>query len=246
MKKIRNILIALSICSTSWAQTTAPTHTQTGQENALFENGKVSFGIKAGLSYSTLYGEGKETGYVFAGKPSYAPGYHFGLQVNNKINKNFWLKHELIFNHKVAGILLNDSDNNPYNSKLKMSYLELQPVNLTFHLKGFQVYAGPYISALAGAQISLKDEEGNFFDDHSIYGTANNDESEHKYLQKIDFGINTGLEYQLPVGLSIGAKYTYGLTDIFQHASGYSPHAAQSDIKMYNRGFMVVIGYMFK
>lgn len=248
MKKILNILFSLCLVSTSWAQTTQPAAIDTGANfrNELLSRGKVSFGIKAGLSYSGLYG--KEIGYVFAGnKTDYAPGYHIGVVVDNKIGKNFWLKHELIFNRRITGVQLSDSINGEYGSKLKMSYLELQPFNATFHIKGFQVSAGPYVSALLAAQIQRKDENGNTFNDHSIFGTPDNNESENKYLQKFDFGINAGVEYLLPIGLSIGAKYTHGLTDIFQYANSYTLGDTKNDnIKIYNRGFMISIGYVFK
>lgn len=244
MKKILNLIFILSFCIISKAQTTIDT--TANFRNELFSRNKVSFGIKAGLSYSTLYG--KEIGYVFAeNKATYEPGYHFGVIVDNKIGKKFWLKHELIFNQKIVGIKLSDSINDKYSSKLKMSYLELQPFNAAFQSKGFQVYAGPYISVLLGAQIQRKDNNGNIFTDHSIFGTANNNESENKYLQKLDFGINIGLEYQLPIGLSMGAKYTHGFTDIFQYANSYSNGNTKTDnIKIYNRGWMISVGYFFR
>ncbi|KMQ70734.1 outer membrane beta-barrel protein [Chryseobacterium koreense] len=245
MKKILSIIFALSFYIVSNAQK-ASIDTASDFRNHLFSRNKVSFGIKAGIGYSTIYG--KDIGYVFAeDKATCQPGYHFGLIVDNKIGTHFWLKHELIFNHKIAGVQLSDSINGRYSSKLTMNYLELQPFNAAFQSKGFQVYAGPYISALLGAKIQRKDNNGNAFGDSGIFGAPNNDESENKYLQKLDFGINIGLEYQLPIGVSIGAKYTHGLTDIFQYASSYVNGDPQTDnIKIYNRGWMVSIGYFFK
>jgi hypothetical protein len=248
MKKILNILFSLGLVSTSWAQTAQPAAIDTGANfrNELLSRGKVSFGITQGLSFSSLYG--KEIGYVFAGNTAdYAVGNHLGLIVNNRISKNFWLKHELFYNRRVTGVQLYDSINGRYDSKLKLIYLELQPANTTFHLKGFQVYAGPYISALLDAHIARKDINGNLFNDHNIFGTPDNNESESKYLQKFDFGINAGVEYLLPIGLSIGAKYTHGLTDIFQYANSYTLGDTKNDnIKIYNRGFMISIGFVFK
>lgn len=244
MKNIVNIVWLLGVFGMSRAQTVQPALTNSG--NQLFESARVSFGIKAGLSYSCLYG--KEIGSVFAGnKTEYEPGYHLGLLVNTKTGKNFWLKHELLFNHRTTGVLLSDSINGDYGSMLTMSYLELQPANATFHIKGFQIYAGPYISALIDARIRDKDENGNYVNDHSIYGTPGNDESKRKYLQKFDFGINAGLEYQLPMGLSVGIKYAHGVTDIFQYANSYTHGDAKNGkIKIYNRAFMISVGYVFR
>ncbi|MFN3918629.1 MAG: PorT family protein, partial [Flavobacteriales bacterium] len=89
-------------------------------------------------------------------------------------------------------------------------------------------------------------ELGNFYIDKSIFGDAGNDESEKKYLQKFDFGLNAGIEYQFPFGLLIGAKYTHGFTDLFQYANSYTLGDIKTDnIKIYNRSVMFSIGYVF-
>ena len=213
--------------------------------NEMLNIGKVTFGLKAGYNISNLYGS--EIDYIFADKQiDWVSGFHAGIVVNTQVNKYFWLKHELFFNQRGAGVMLNDSINGIYSSKMRTYYLDLYPISPTFHFKGFQLYAGPYFSALTVATIQRKDELGNFYTDKSIFGDASNDESEKKYLQKFDFGINAGIEYQFPFGLLIGVKYTHGFTDVFQYANSYTLQDTKIDnIKIYNRSVLLSIGYVF-
>lgn len=234
---MKNILItcfALGLCTVTKAQITTM-DTSSFAKNQLFVKDKVSLGVQAGLNYSSLYG--KEIDYIFANKQTeFATGFHFGLVVDNQVGERWMLRHALIFNHKAAGVQLSDSIQGPYRTKLKMSYLEFQPANVVFQLKNFQLYAGPYISALLNAHVQRKDEDGRFFKDTDIYGSPGNDESESRYLQKYDFGFNAGLEYQLRSGFTIGARYAHGLTDLFQYANSYSLEDSKNDkIKIYNK-----------
>ncbi len=227
------------------AQNNNATDTTSNFSKELFKKGKVTFGFKAGYTNGTLFGS--EIDYIFAdNKTDWLSGFHAGIVVNTQVNNYFWLKHELIFNQRGAGVIISDSFNGSYSSKMKTYYLDLYPVSPTFDFKGLQIYAGPYLSTLTAATIQRKDELGNFYIDKSIFGDAGNDESEKKYLQKFDFGLNAGIEYQFPFGLLIGAKYTHGFTDLFQYANSYTLEDTKTDnIKIYNRSVMFSIGYVF-
>jgi hypothetical protein len=215
--------------------------------NQLFKSGSVTFGLKAGYTQGNFYGN--EIDYIFAeGTTKWISGFHAGMLVNSKVSKYFWLKRELIFSQRGAVVTLFDSVNGNYSSKLKTYYLDLYPLNPTFHYKGFQLYGGPYISLLTHANIQRKNENGVLFNDKSIFGDAANSEAddENKYLQKFDFGMNFGIEYQFPSGLLIGAKYNHGFTDIFQYANSFTNGDTKTDnIKIYNRAFWVSVGYSF-
>lgn len=253
MKKIINILIALCVWSITFAQnkfgiknpeSKIEIDTTTKFRNNLFNIGRVVFGIKAGFTYSNIYGS--DITYIFAdGKTNYQSAFHIGISVDSKLREYFWLKHELLFNQNGAGVLLSDSINGTYSSQLKTYYLQLFPISPTFHIKGFQLYVGPYISTLLDAKIQRKNASGEFYNDHSIFGDASQFENKSKYLQKFDFGIAAGIEYQFPFGLSIGAKYTHGFTEIFQYANSYTLNDTKREIKIYNQGIQFSLGYSF-
>ena len=70
-------------------------------------------------------------------------------------------------------------------------YVDLMPASLTFHGMGFQLYAGPYVSALLNANVQRMDENGRMFKDKVFMATPENDETtESRYLQKIRFRAN--------------------------------------------------------
>ena len=232
------LLFCLSISVKAQIDTSAKTR------NELFRKGRVSFGLKVGYTQANIYGS--DINYIFAdSKTNYIQSYHAGITVNSMVAKYFWFKHELLVIQKGAGITLNDSINGNYHSTLKMLSLNLFPISPCFHFKGFQLYAGPYISTLLNANILRKDSNGKEYQDHSIYGDASQFESKFKFLQKFDFGLNVGVEYQFPFGLFIGAKYTYGFTDIFQYANSYTFQDPKRDIKIYNKSFLLSIGLSF-
>jgi hypothetical protein len=247
MKMIKStlILFAICICNVALAQSQSKTESDTTAAyfNKLLKSGKVTFGLKGGFTYGNLYGS--ETDYIFAdSKTTYLPSFHAGIVVNSQVGKYFWLKHELLVNQRGAGVILNDSINGKFNSQIKMLYLDLFPISPTFHIKGFQIFTGPYVSLLTNATIKRKDQNGNEYSDRSIFGDPKNFEEENKYLQKFDFGIHAGLEYQFPFGLFIGAKYMHGFTDIFQYANSYTLDDPKTDrIKIYNHALMFSIGY---
>jgi hypothetical protein len=246
MKKIIFIFIILFVLIKANAQIN--TDTTAKFRNELFNKGRVSFGIKAGFTSSTLYGS--EISYIFAdSKTEYLPGFHVGIMVNSMAGKYFWMKHELLLVKKGAGVTLTDSINGNYSSKLQMLSLNLFPISPTFHYKGFQVYAGPYLGALINAQIKRKDANGNDYNDRSIFGSGLQFEDKYprsKYLQKIDFGINAGIEYQFPFGLFIGAKYMQGFVEVFQYANALTFQDNKDKIKIYNRSLMLSVGYSFR
>lgn len=250
MKQLRTLLFLLALAGRCAAQDKPFTITdpapEAGLNNRGFQNSRLSFGIKAGVNYTGLYG--KDLGYVFAKDQTRdKPGYFIGLSLDDKITKHFGLKHALIFNRTRTGVTLSDSSNGPYSSLLKMSYLELQPASITFSIKGLQLALGPYISALLAAAQTRKDEQGQTFNDRGIYGTPGDNESKDKYLQKFDFGIQAGLEYRFSFGLVVGAGYNLGLTDIFQYANSYTLNDTKNDnIRVYNRGCRLYIGYRFR
>lgn len=255
MKNIIYVLLSvIFINSVSFAQTNSEIKTSKSEitidtteeyRKKLFNSGKVTFGLKAGYTHSNLYGS--EIDYIFAdNKADWLPGFHAGIFINSQLSKYFWLKHELIFSQRGAGITLSDSINGPFPSQLKTYYVDLYPINLCFHIKGLQIYSGPYISALTHASIQRKDINGNLFNDNSIFGDPGNREgdNENKYLQKFDFGVNAGIEYQFPFGVILGVKYNHGFTDIFQYANSYTNGDTKLDnIKIYNRSLLFSIGY---
>ncbi len=196
------------------------------------------FMIKAGYLQTDLYGDDLDALSV-DGETKALNSFMIGFEFHSEINSFLSLKHELNFQIHGAEIQLLDDNNVSYDSSLKMNAFELQPLNLTFRYKGFQIYVGPYASALVSATIERKDENGNIYKDKSIFGKPDEEAEENKYLQKIDFGATAGLLYEFNKTINIGVRYSHGLMPVFDNSLD------QNKIKIYNKSFGVFVGYSF-
>lgn len=86
------------------------------------------------------------------------------------------------------------------------------------------------------ASINRKDADGNTYKDTSIFGKPDEETEENKYLQKIDLGATAGLLFELNKTISLGVRYTHGLTPIFDNTT------EQKTIKIYNKTVGVTLG----
>lgn len=200
------------------------------------KNIRKPFSIKAGYQQSDLRGAALE-GLSQNGETSVLNSFMIGAEYNSQLSRFFSLKHELNFNINGANVMLKDEvTQTNYESKLEMHSIELQPLNFTFRLVGFQLYAGPYVSSLVNASIARLDNEGNKYKDRSIFGKPDEETEDKRYLQKIDFGVTTGILYEFNNIASIGVRWNRGVVPIFDNA------AYQETIKIYKNSFGVVLG----
>ncbi len=194
------------------------------------------FAIKAGYLQTDLHGD--DIDFLSIDEETTAlNSFMIGVEYHSEISKFISFKHELNFNISGAEVLLNDAINGEYQSTLRISSLQLQPLNVTFRVKGFQVYVGPYASALLDARINRKDELGNTYKDKSIFGKPDEETEQNQYLQKIDFGATAGVLFELNKTISLGVRYNHGLVPIFDNTT------EQKSIKIYNESWGVVLGY---
>lgn len=203
--------------------------------------GRVSWGMKAGVNYTNLHG--KDMTYLFSNDEStYKVGFQGGVFVRTALNKRFTLGHELMFNQRKFGVLLSD-DGGGYSSRIATGSIVLVPINVDYAVGPVHIYAGPYVSTLLYADIQRRDEDGTWFKDKQIYGSAGDDESENKYLQKMEVGFNTGIAYQLNRRFLLGLNYTQGLSSMFQYASSYDVGDSKDRIRVFSRGFSFSLAY---
>lgn len=207
--------------------------------------GKTSFSVKAGWLQSTLKGD--DVNYLAVdGKVNQRNHFFVGVSVDNSLGKYFGLKHELYYQNYGADFK-RELDNHRFEATLEMHSLRLNPISPTFQVGGLQLYAGPYINMLLYSSITAVDEEGNTYKDHGIFGSTEEDQEDSKYLQKMDYGITAGIEYQFKFGLLVGAQYIRGFASIFDNSNtfGVEENTGATDLKIYNQNIGVYVGYRF-
>ncbi len=203
--------------------------------------GETSIGIKAGFTSANVYGPDLHQ-LSTGGGTSPLNGFHFGLFVNSKVGKYFWIKSEVLTIQKGSVLQLNDNSGQPYKSKFKSQYIDVYPLSPTFHYKGFQLFAGPYVGMLISSSVQY-DSLGKLYTKSSIFGYASSLKS---YRQKLDAGIVVGAEYELKWGISIGARYTKGFVPLFENAATLVTNPSGPTLpsqKIYNENLSISMGY---
>jgi hypothetical protein len=204
------------------------------------QDGLTTFGIKAGIILPSLYGSDIDS----LSKNGYRAsklGITLSVFANSRISKHFWLKHELSYSGRFLSIQLADSSSS-YKTTYGRSYIDIFPISPTFHFKGFQVYAGPYMGILMQAWINRKDGNGNLYKDKSIFGSGTEFGKQH---QKFDAGIVAGLEYEFNFGLNVGFKYVRGFIPVIEYANANTFNDSHSTVSIYNSYVSFTVGYSF-
>lgn len=198
---------------------------------------EVSFGIKAGASFSSLYGRDlthlSVGGYV---KP--LPGISAGITVHTRISKYFGIQSELSLGQNAVMLHLLDSNSNKvYNSRFKSTYLVIAPITPTAYIYGFRLSAGPYVSGLLSSSIERQDRDGQVRADKNVFGSAT---SRGSFRYKIDAGIIMQLSYELKNGWSTGVVYQRGFIPVLEDPR------VQHQSKIYNQQFNFFLGYRLR
>jgi hypothetical protein len=137
-------------------------------------------------------------------------GVHLGVMLNFDITEHLSIEPGLLYSMKGSKqdytIPIIDST---VEYKLSLNYLEI-PINVVYHFGeqgagGFMVHAGPYLGyALSGKQKVGDSEESLTF------------KKDEDGFKRMDFGLNFGLGYQLPMGVFVRAQYGLGLGNIVE------------------------------
>lgn len=126
--------------------------------------------------------------------------FHAGIASEIPLSERFSFQPEILYSGQGY-----DQDDNT----VKLDYLNIPLMGKYYLLEGFSLEAGPQIGFLLGAEnddIDLKDT-----------------------FDSVDLGVNVGLGYKFDNGLSLGARYNIGISDIkdgnrngvFQLSIGY-------------------------
>lgn len=145
---------------------------------------QTRFGIKGGLNLSTVVGGDVENAKTLV-------GFHVGGFAEIHVVEKFYIQPELLFSAqgaKAKGGFGNDAN-------VKLNYLNI-PVLAKYYIvdKKFSVEAGPQLGVLLSAKVE--------------------DEDIKDITRSVDLGFNIGAGYSFTDNLSIGLRYTIGLSPL--------------------------------
>lgn len=196
---------------------------------------RAQLSVTAGYAHTTLRGGG--TGSLSNGGAVRGAGsFTIGLTYHSRINRYFGLQHAASYIARNTDIRIADGSHPVHSSRLRRSYIDVLPCSPSFSYRGWQLYAGPYMSILLSASLERKNADGQLYRDRSFYG---NGSSTGPYSQKLDAGIAAGARYIFPFGLSVEGRWMRGFVPVVEDA------ALQQQWRIYNQTAVLAIGYRF-
>lgn len=187
---------------------------------------QVKFGVKAGPQLSNLVGNDDiDSESKF--------GIQAGAYANIRISESFAFQPEVLYSMQGAKQeSTQDLGIGTYRveDKVKLDYINVPLMVKWYAYDGLNFEFGPQVgfnvSAKAEGERRLISGEG----DSQIMTSYDQDIDD---VESVDFGLNIGAGYELPMGLNFGVRYGLGLTEIVK----------DSDVK--NSVFSFGIGYSF-
>ncbi len=184
---------------------------------------EFDFGVQTGLNLATLTGDQD-------GDTNYRNGINVGVTAEYMFSDSFALFTGAIYSQQGFE---NESTvfGTEVDTKLKLDYINV-PVLAKFYLgdSGFSIDAGPQVGFLVNDDVEIESNDGSV-------------EFEAGDAETIDLSIGGGLSYKFLEGttlegLSIGARYMRGFTNIYEDNDTFSDDLNNSVIS-------INVGYRF-
>ena len=170
----------------------------------------VKFGIKAGANIATL------TGDAVADDVSMKVGFNAGGLAEIKFTDMIALQPEVLFSMQGARTVdrTNDIAGNRFEDErtVNLGYINVPVMLKIYPTKSFFLEGGPQVGFLISAK-SKNEETSNFVDGTTTVESQTVDIKDN--LKTLDVAFNIGLGYDFTENLFINARYSLGLTNIY-------------------------------
>lgn len=159
--------------------------------NAQDRKNSASAGIKGGYNLSSVSFDGTS-------ETSNLHGFHIGIYGESYVGKHIAIQPEILYSQQGYKIV---DENGTYTQKLE--YINVPVMLKMYPVKSFFIEAGPQI----GFSISHKE---TFDAGFVLYDTEQEFEPSN-----FDWGVNVGAGFKSDSGVSLGARYHIGQSDIY-------------------------------
>ncbi|MBI1767501.1 MAG: PorT family protein [Bacteroidetes bacterium] len=194
---------------------------------------KIELGLKCGLNISglALSSDGKLVG----AKYNNLNGFHGGAYGLFRLKK-FAIQPEIIYSRQGQVY----TTPNYSNLRTDLNYVNV-PVMIKFYpVGGINIQIGPQLGFLLSAKGDLVTlSNGNV-------GQAILNQDLKNYLNSTDFSIAVGAGLDLPLGINIGVRYNYGVSNINKFSGGSNDTPSFSVAKTQNQVIQFSIGYRIR
>jgi len=160
---------------------------------------QVSFGVKAGPQMTNLIGDD-------ADELDSKIGFNVGGYANIRFSEQLAFQPELLYSLQGA-----KAEEMGTDVTMNLSYINVPLMMKWYAYEGLNFEFGPQIGFNIASKVKV---DGSAFD--IADGTYDFDEVYGEDVETVDFGLNIGAGYELPMGLNFGIRYSHGLTDIIK------------------------------
>lgn len=149
-------------------------------------------------------------------------GFHIGGFTELKLTKKFAIQPEFLFS--TQGTIV-EGFNGDSNSTIKLNYLNIPVLAKYYITDAFTVEAGPQIGFLLSAK--------------------NQGDDIHDFYKTLDFGLNLGCGYEFTDNISLGVRYTVGLTNVADNSDVSPDFPDLYSLSFKNSNFALAAAYKF-
>ncbi|MFB9052260.1 porin family protein [Formosa undariae] len=185
----------------------------------------VQFGAKAGVNFSKLSGDD------FQDVDS-RTSFNAGLLAEIPISERFSFQPEVFYSGQGFDVVEIDQDNifdTDQNVEYQLDYIQVPLLLKVYLIKGLSVEAGP--------QFGFKIHEEFDSEPNSDGGDFEID-SNDSYVKDFDTSLAFGTSYKFDGGFFVSARYTLGLTNIFEDDTVFENVDGKNDVWQFGLGYM--------
>ncbi|QDO94794.1 PorT family protein [Formosa sediminum] len=193
--------------------------------NAQSDSKAFQIGAKAGVNFSKL------TGDDFDDVDS-RTSFNVGLLAEVPISERVSFQPEVFYSGQGFDVLERDQDNifdTDDNVEYQLDYIQVPLLLKVYLVEGLSVEAGP--------QFGFKVHEEFDSEPNSDNGDLEID-SDDSYVKDFDTSLAFGTSYKFDSGVFLSARYTLGLTNIFEDDTLFEDVDGKNDVWQFGVGYM--------
>ncbi len=183
--------------------------------SAMMAQSDLAFGIKGGVNFSNLTGDG----FGEFDDDSARTSFNLGAVLEIPVSEKFAVQPEVFYSGQGFDLVQRDNDQ---DTEFQLDYINVPVLAKIYLVQGLYLEAGPQVGFLVESKVDGPNGELNFNEDN---------------FNDIDFAGAVGVGYKFNGGLYLNARYTQGFTDIYDGETG--------DNSTKNGVFAASLGFIF-
>lgn len=197
----------------------------------------VRFGLKAGLNISKLTISGVDVAPEINSKA----GFHAGAFLSIKLSEKFGLQPEVLYSNQGYKTRIEDVFEKR-DIEGNINYIAI-PIMLKYYpAKKFNIEVGPQISFLLNHKALVKYSRNDISYDPAFNNSLTAEVDIEDQTQSIEFGLNTGVSYQINKNVIGTARYNFGISNVNKKL--ISPYGEDKENDR-NSVFQFSLNYLF-